>query len=389
MHTDRSVARGTLVVAFTLAACAGYVNGGDDDVAEDGGIREIGVDQGAATGDTGASAGADGGEFVPLDAGDQPGLDAATATFDDAAITVVGADAGSAGPDAGGGPGLDAGGTPPVNCQLISAANPAWEVCLTGAQFCAGVFTDGAGCAAFCAPVGLACTARFGGSPGCQKEPQNVRSCGETTWESDWCECGVAGPGDQPDAGGLVSSDAGTGQVASCQAHSGSLSQNQTYTLRVDAHSGDEDTTQPKIDANNGSNGDNPRFRRNNVARAHNDYWYTSIYQSTDEPDPRSAQWVDYVPDFAALGVGCYKIVATYRATSNRAPYPIPHRVEDTGFGDFVVEVIQHEGDGEYVDVELGDYFMCTGSKVQIQDPGASTVHFGEMRFTYRGSSCP
>ena len=55
----------------------------------------------------------------------------------------------------------------PADCSLISQANPAWEVCVTGPDFCAGVFTDGAGCQAYCAPAGLTCTARYGGEPGC------------------------------------------------------------------------------------------------------------------------------------------------------------------------------------------------------------------------------
>ena len=79
-----------------------------------------------------------------------------------------------------------------ANCNLISQANPAWEVCETGPTFCAGVFTDGAGCAAYCAPVGLPCTARFGGAENCVKEPQNPQSCGDNTGNlSDWCECGT------------------------------------------------------------------------------------------------------------------------------------------------------------------------------------------------------
>ncbi len=78
-----------------------------------------------------------------------------------------------------------------VDCSLISAANPAWEVCETGPGSCAGVFTDGAGCAAYCAPAGLSCTARFGGEPGCIKEPENVWDChADNGHQSDWCECG-------------------------------------------------------------------------------------------------------------------------------------------------------------------------------------------------------
>ena len=87
-----------------------------------------------------------------------------------------------------------------VDCAAISAANPAWEVCETGPGFCAGVFTDGAGCAAYCAPAGLACTARFGGEPGCIKEPENVWDCAaDNGHQSDWCECGDADAPPPPD----------------------------------------------------------------------------------------------------------------------------------------------------------------------------------------------
>ena len=80
-----------------------------------------------------------------------------------------------------------------VDCSLITQANPAWEVCETGPQFCAGTFADGAGCEAYCAPVGLPCTARYGGEPGCDKEPDYVQNCSDDSGhDSDWCDCGWA-----------------------------------------------------------------------------------------------------------------------------------------------------------------------------------------------------
>lgn len=83
---------------------------------------------------------------------------------------------------------------PVVDCAMISAENPAWEVCETGPTACAGVFTDGAGCQAYCAAAGLVCTSRFGGEPGCQKEPENPIDCAASNGhQSDWCTCG---PGD-------------------------------------------------------------------------------------------------------------------------------------------------------------------------------------------------
>src|SRR3989304_4584345 len=69
------------------------------------------------------------------------------------------------------------------------------------------------------------------------------------------------------------------------------LNLNDVYQLNVDSATGDEGTTQPKTDANNGLNGDNPYFQRTNVARAHlggclERYWDTSSYQESGEPGP-------------------------------------------------------------------------------------------------------
>jgi len=83
----------------------------------------------------------------------------------------------------------------PVDCAGI-AADPDYELCESDATRCAGVFTDGSGCFAYCAAAGLVCSARFGGAPGCQKEPANVLSCfEESDHDSDWCECKAAGGG--------------------------------------------------------------------------------------------------------------------------------------------------------------------------------------------------
>ena len=77
-----------------------------------------------------------------------------------------------------------------VDCDDISAANAAWEVCETGDHFCAGVFTDGAGCQAYCAAVGLPATACFGGDSPCVKEAEAL-DCGVVSGhQTDWCECG-------------------------------------------------------------------------------------------------------------------------------------------------------------------------------------------------------
>ncbi len=74
-------------------------------------------------------------------------------------------------------------------CDPI-AADPAWEVCEESASHCAGVYTDGAGCDAYCGAAGLTCHARWGGEPGCQKEPDFSIPCDEVnSHQSDWCEC--------------------------------------------------------------------------------------------------------------------------------------------------------------------------------------------------------
>jgi len=62
------------------------------------------------------------------------------------------------------------------------------------------VFADGAGCTAYCAAAGMVCARRYGGEPGCQKEPQNVLTCGANNGhQSDWCECEF--PGGDDDVG--------------------------------------------------------------------------------------------------------------------------------------------------------------------------------------------
>ncbi|MEZ4227241.1 MAG: MYXO-CTERM sorting domain-containing protein [Polyangiaceae bacterium] len=108
--------------------------------------------------------------------------------------------------------GFDAG--PPGPCAGI-AANPSYEVCEETPQSCAGVFTDGSGCVAFCAAAGMTCSARYGGEPGCLKEPNNPLGCADDNGHgSDYCEC-VAPP--VPDAGtagggGVSNADGGAAE---------------------------------------------------------------------------------------------------------------------------------------------------------------------------------
>ena len=75
-----------------------------------------------------------------------------------------------------------------VECNRISDLNPRWEVCEETQDQCGGVFTDGAGCQAFCAAAGLVCKARYNGSPGCGLDGRRPIPClAHNGHRSDWC----------------------------------------------------------------------------------------------------------------------------------------------------------------------------------------------------------
>lgn len=98
-------------------------------------------------------------------------------------------------------------------CDGIRAV-PDYEVCEETATTCAGTYDDGSGCMAYCAAAGMTCTARYGGEPGCQQEPQNPIPCDEVnSHQSDWCEC--EGPAITPDGGVGGSGASGVGGAAS------------------------------------------------------------------------------------------------------------------------------------------------------------------------------
>ena len=145
---------------------------------------------------------------VELDGTDDAQSDCADVTV----YELVDCDGGTGG--AGGTGGGSAG-----RCDGIRA-NPAWEVCEETDTTCGGVFTDGAGCVAYCAAAGMTCTARYGGEPGCLKEAQSELDCSANNGHaSDWCEC--AGPATEADAGsggsaaqGGAGGDAGQGASA-------------------------------------------------------------------------------------------------------------------------------------------------------------------------------
>ncbi|MBI5529525.1 MAG: hypothetical protein HY897_24635 [Deltaproteobacteria bacterium] len=80
-------------------------------------------------------------------------------------------------------------GGPAGTCAAIRST-PGFELCVETETTCAGVFTNGAGCAAYCATANMVCTEAFGASPGCNKELENPLECAATEGHnSDWCEC--------------------------------------------------------------------------------------------------------------------------------------------------------------------------------------------------------
>ena len=146
-----------LGLALLAAGCQGMLNGGDDLSAVDAGLDEA---DSAVSGDDAAS---------PADAA--PGAPDAVPSSD---------------PDAA---------PQPIDCSGI-AADPNYELCESDATHCAGVYTGGSGCIAYCAAAGLVCSARYGGEPGCQKEPASVLNCFDSNdHDSDWCECEASGGG--------------------------------------------------------------------------------------------------------------------------------------------------------------------------------------------------
>lgn len=191
----------------------------------------------------------------------------------------------------------------------------------------------------------------------------------------------ACGPAELPDSDEADDLDAEAAAVT-CPP-GGSLRVGQSFVVTADRFTGDEETTQPKTDANDGRNGDNPYFQRHNVARAHLDYWYTSSHQEAGEPDPRGEQWVDYRPPLSTLGAGRYEITAQYRQTDNRASYPAQYTVRYPG-GRATRTADQRQGSG-YVSVPLGTFNLgCTGW-VRVRDTGAASITFNRMTFRFLG----
>ena len=182
---------------------------------------------------------------------------------------------------------------------------------------------------------------------------------------------------------GFLSGSAVMADVTTPQA----LSIGETYRINPDGFTGDEATTEPKIDSNDGLNGDNIYYQRYNVARAHSDYWYTSAYQDTGEPSPSDAQWVDYKPPLSILGPGIYSIEAQYRYTESRASYDVPYVIHHAT-GTSVVYQNQGVGtDYNYYTIDLGIHDLGSDGWVRVDDPGSGSITFNRMRFTYMGPS--
>ena len=162
------------------------------------------------------------------------------------------------------------------------------------------------------------------------------------------------------------------------------------YELRRDgwvnqSPSGYDGDVSPKMDANAGTGGDNPYFRRHNVARAwptDTGYWFTGSDQHEGEPDPAGEQWVDYAPPVEILGPGLYSIAASYRWSTNRASYPVIYRVHHAlGTNEVLRDQRVGTAAASIVFFNLGEFELRPGSFVRVEDPGAESVTFGNMRF--------
>ncbi|MDX2185992.1 MAG: DUF4038 domain-containing protein [Opitutaceae bacterium] len=153
-------------------------------------------------------------------------------------------------------------------------------------------------------------------------------------------------------------------------------------TIDGDGFYGDEATTEPKWDRNDGRAGDNPRFRRHNVGRAHSgkgfSYWYTSKYQQPGEPSPSGEQWVDYVPDVPEGPARSYRLTLRTRNSDARAHYPLRCLIYGAS-GIELFEIPQRQAGDAIVDVLLGEFVLKKGSFIRLRDEGGGSVLFGSL----------
>jgi hypothetical protein len=159
------------------------------------------------------------------------------------------------------------------------------------------------------------------------------------------------------------------------------LAEGEIFEIVPDDYAGDEETTSPRHDLNDGVGGDSPYFRRHNVSRAHTgrgiSYWYTSKYRLPGEPDCAGEQWVDYVPPFDILGSGRYRLTWRFRASEGRAYYPARVQICHAG-GMEVITVPQRTGTGA-VAVDLGEFDMGAHGWVRVVDDRAGSIAFGPL----------
>lgn len=80
-----------------------------------------------------------------------------------------------------------------VDCTVLESQEQ-WALCASSADGCEGVFEDGSGCDAFCAAVGLECTASYDNRDGMCAPNMDLPAlgCAETGHDSDYCVCGGA-----------------------------------------------------------------------------------------------------------------------------------------------------------------------------------------------------
>lgn len=200
--------------------------------------NEGGVSLAGAGGSVGAGAsvgvGASVGAGASMGAPGQPGIGGGGQA--PSAVGTVGAGGtvatgigGSAAPPAG--TPAATGGTPiaagPVDCGAIEDHSD-WELCDSGPDFCAAVFTDGSGCTAVCAAVGLACAEVWENvQDECAADTDLAAlSCGSPSGhESDYCVCRGSGSGVVvPGTGGTSSVTPSTGGTSSVTPSTGGTS---------------------------------------------------------------------------------------------------------------------------------------------------------------------
>jgi len=121
-----------------------------------------------------------------------------------------------------------------VDCSGI-AQRAGFELCQSGSDSCAGVYTNGAGCTAYCAAAGMQPVSCFGGEPGCQKEAVTIDCYASNGHQSDWCECAGDG-GTEPPPSGCTPGAGYSGQTLQRHFTEGSYSPRSSWVLDCRAY---------------------------------------------------------------------------------------------------------------------------------------------------------